>query len=137
MPIISVNFNKINVERKDAPVGSISINNNVALKDVEKIDLSAGATKQEGLKFKFELSAKYEPKFAEMNILGDVIYLDASAKIKQILEGWGKNKNIPKDVFEQVMNVALTKSNIQALIISQIVNLPPPIQLPKLQIKKQ
>jgi hypothetical protein len=136
MPIISVNFSKINVERKDSAVrGSISINNNISLKNVEKMDLSAGATKQEGIKFRFELLAKYEPKFAEMTILGDVIYLDASAKIKQIVDGWSKNKNVPKDVFEQVMNAALTKANIQALIISQIVNLPPPVQLPKLQVK--
>jgi hypothetical protein len=136
MTVISVNFSKINVERKEAPSGSISINNNIALKEVEKIDLSAGTTKQDGLKFKFELTAKYEPKFAEMTILGEVIYLDASAKVKQIVEGWSKNKNVPKDVFEQVMNSALTKANIQALLISQMVNLPPPIQLPKLQVGK-
>jgi hypothetical protein len=138
MPIISVNFSKISVERKDSAAGgSISINNNVALKNVERMDLSAGATKQEGLKFRFELSAKYEPKFAEITILGDVIYLDASAKIKQIIDGWSKSKNVPKEVFEQVMNAALTKANIQALIISQIVNLPPPVQLPKLHVKKE
>jgi hypothetical protein len=134
MPVISINFNKISIERKEVPTGSISINNNIALKEVDRIDLSAGTAKQDGLKFKFELAAKYEPNFAELTINGDVIYLDASAKVKQILDGWNKNKNVQKEIFEQVMNAALTKANIQALILSQILNLPPPIQLPKLHV---
>lgn len=137
MPVISVNFNKINVERKESPTGKISINNNIALKDVEKMELGAGATKQEGLKFKFELLAKYEPNFADIIIQGDVVYLDTSAKVKKVIDGWKKDKNIEKDVFEQVMNAALNKANIQALIISQVVNLPPPVQLPKIQVKQE
>jgi len=136
MTVISVNFSKISAERGEAPSGKISINNNITLKDIEKIDLPAGVGKQEGLKFKFELKANYEPKFAEILILGDVIYLDAAAKIKQAVDGWKKNKNIPKEIFEQVMNAALNKANIQALFISQSVNLPSPVQLPKLQVKK-
>lgn len=137
MTVLSVNFNKINVERKEAPSGKISINNNIALKDIEKLDLSAGTTKQGGLKFKFELVAKYEPNFAEMNILGNVVYLDTAAKIKAIMDGWKKNKNIQKEVFEQVMNSASAKANIQALMISQSVNLPPPIKLPRFQVIQQ
>ncbi|MBW2992471.1 hypothetical protein KY345_04605, partial [Candidatus Woesearchaeota archaeon] len=60
-----------------------------------------------------------------------------NANVKQIVEGWKKNKNIKKEVFEQVMNAAMTKANIQALIVSQMVNLPAPIQLPKLAVKKE
>lgn len=137
MTILSVNFNKISAEKGEAPKDKISINNNIRLKDVEKIDLSAGTTKQDGVKFKFELDAKYEPKFAEIKILGDVVYLDTTANVKKILDGWKKDKNIDKGVFEQVMNAALNKANIQALIISQTVSLPPPVQLPKLQVKKE
>ncbi|MBW2992168.1 hypothetical protein KY345_03030 [Candidatus Woesearchaeota archaeon] len=137
MTVISVNLSKINVERKETPKEKVSINNNIRLKDVEKMDLSGGTAKQDGVKFLFELLVNYEPKFANMNILGEVIYLDTNANVKQIVEGWKKNKNIKKEVFEQVMNAAMNKANIQALIVSQMVNLPAPIQLPKLAVKKE
>ena len=137
MTVISVNLSKINVERKEAAKEKISINNNIRLKDLQKMDLSAGTSKQEGIKFIFELIVNYEPKFAEMQIEGDVIYLDTAANVKSIMEGWKKNKNIKKEVFEQVMNSAMNKANIQALILSQMANLPAPIQLPRINVKTQ
>ena len=137
MTIISVNLNKINVERKEAPKDKININNNIKLKDLEKMDISAGTSKQDGIKFLFELSVNYEPSFASMLIEGDVIYLDTAANVKSIMDGWKKNKNVKKEVFEQVMNSAMTKANIQALILSQIVNIPAPIQLPRINVKKE
>jgi hypothetical protein len=85
----------------------------------------------------FELIVNYEPKFAGMQIEGDVIYLDTAANVKSITEGWKKNKNIKKEVFEQVMNSAMNKANIQALILSQMANLPAPIQLPRINVKTE
>ena len=52
------------------------------------------------------------------------------------MKGWKKNKAIPKEAMTAVINTALTKCNIQALILSQQVNLPPPIPLPKVGAKK-
>ena len=36
-----------------------------------------------------------------------------------------------------LLNTILTKCNVQALILSQEVNLPPPIPMPKVQIAQQ
>ena len=136
MTIAGVNFSKISVERKEATDSKITINNNISIKNIEKKELVVGSAKQEGVKFSFEFTSKYEPNFGEIVMLGDVLYIQTAQKIKQIVDGWKKDKNVPKEVMEQIMNAALTKSNIEALVLSQTVNLPPPIQLPKLQIKK-
>ena len=41
-----------------------------------------------------------------------------------------------EEVMAQVINSVLTKSNIQALILSRDVNLPPPIPMPKVNMKQ-
>ena len=43
----------------------------------------------------------------------------------------GGYKKIAKDIMSRVLNAVLAKCNIEALILSQEVNLPPPIPLPK------
>ena len=40
MTILSFNFKKISAERGAAPKGKISINNNIAIKEVKGIDLN-------------------------------------------------------------------------------------------------
>ena len=63
--------------------------------------------------------------------------MDDSKKVKQILDDWKKDKRLPKDIMTGILNTILNRSNVQALILSQDVNLPPPIQLPKVQIEQK
>ncbi len=133
MAIIGFNFNKINVEKKAPAKGKINISNNISIKSVEEYPLAIGKTQQKGLKFIFEFSSKYEPKVAEINLTGTVLTLQEAAKVEEILNAWKKDKKIPKEVMTPIINTALTKCNIQALILSQEINLPPPIPLPKVK----
>ena len=52
-------------------------------------------------------------------------------KVKKAIDGWKKEKKVDKDIMTQVLNTALTRCNVQALILSQDLNLPPPIPLPR------
>ena len=137
MAIVGFNFSRISAEKKGVVKGKITINNNIAIKEVEKKDLSLGTTKQDGVKFIFEFTSKYEPKFAEITLGGDVLFLAGAEEVKKILDSWKKDKKVPKEVMAQVMNAALTKCNVQALIISRDVNLPPPIPMPSVQVGKK
>ena len=60
-----------------------------------------------------------------------------SKKTKEILASWKKDKKVPKELMAGLLNTILTKCNIQALILSQEINLPAPIPLPKVQIAQQ
>lgn len=137
MTIVSFNFTKIEAEKKESGKGKININNNVAITDVGEKDLSLGNEKQKVLSFTFEFTSKYEPNIGQIKLVGDVLYMDDSKKVKHVLEDWKKDKKLPKDIMTGILNTILNRSNVQALILSQEVNLPPPILLPKVQVEQK
>ena len=53
--------------------------------------------------------------------------------MEEVQNSWKKNKKIPLEVMEQVVNAALHKGNIQAIKVSEDVNLPSPLPLPKVR----
>ncbi len=134
MTIVGFNFTKINAEKSGLPKGKINIKNNVGIKNVEEADLSLGKSKQTGLRFVFEFTSSYEPKIGEITLTGEVLYLADEKTVKEILKEWKKDKKVQKDITAAVLNTVLQKSNIQALMLAQDINLPPPIPLPKVSV---
>lgn len=132
MTIVKINIHKVNAERNlKAKGGQIQINNNVSLKNVEDMDFSLEGKK--GLKFTFEFRCDYEPDLGTIVVEGQVLYVDEEKKVKEVKEGWDKGRKIPVEIMEQVANAALHKGNIQAIKISEEVNLPSPLPLPKIK----
>jgi len=137
MAIVGFNFNKINVEKKSFSRQKVNISNNVAIVNVEKAELSLGASKQKGLKFEFNFKSKYEPEVGIIELEGDIIYLGDSKEVEEVLKSWKKDKKVPEAVMSQVLNTVLTKCNVEALILSREVTLPPPIPMPRVNINPQ
>ncbi|HIH43487.1 TPA: hypothetical protein HA246_07660 [Candidatus Woesearchaeota archaeon] len=137
MPIVGCNYRKITLERKDNVTGNINIKNNIAIKDVEEKEFALGKAKQQGLKFNFEFTTEYEPNIGTINILGEVLFLDEPKKVKELAASWKKNKKLEPEIMQQVLNTALNKCNVKALILSEDINLPPPIPLPRVNIEKK
>lgn len=136
MPVVGLQFNKVVVEKKAPVKGKVKVNNNVVVKDVEKTELAMGSSKQDALKFHFEFTANYEPKIGDITLNGFLTFFEKPAKVKEIAEGWKKDKKIPKEVMSSVLNTVLSRCNIQTIIFAREVNLPPPIPLPKVQVKE-
>ncbi|MFH1591138.1 MAG: hypothetical protein ABIC95_04390 [archaeon] len=134
MTIVGFNFTKIRVEKTDAIKGKINISNNVSIKEVTETDLSLGTAKQKGIKFSFVFSSSYEPKIGVIELEGDVLSLEEAKKVKEILDSWKKDKQVPKETMTQILNNVLAKCNIEALLLSREVNLPPPIPMPKVSV---
>jgi hypothetical protein len=134
MTVVGLQLNKILVEKQSPAKGKVSVNNNVAVKDVEKIDLTFGSSKQDALKFTFEFKAAYEPKVASITLEGTVTYFDKPATIEDIHKSWKKDKKVPPEVMTPVLNSILSKCNVEALLLSREVNLPPPIPLPRVKV---
>ncbi len=130
MSIVSLTYSKINAEKTKNIQGKVNVSNNVAIKDVQKASFVMGTAKQESLKFSFEFSSKTEPSVGSILIQGDLIYLANSAVVDESLELWKEKKPLPKDIITTVINGILKKCNVEALIISQTMNLPSPIKLP-------
>ena len=134
MTIVGFNFTKLEAEKKEGVKGKINISNNVSINKVGEKSLSITDEKQKVLAFTFEFTSKYDPDLGSIKITGDVLNMDSPAKAKEILDGWKKDKRLPKEIMTDVLNTILNKCNIQALILSEQVNLPPPIPLPKVQV---
>ena len=134
MAIIGVNFTKISVEKKSPVKGKVNISNNVLIKDVVEKDIAPGKNiDQKGVQFIFSFVSKYEPGVAEINLEGDVLYLGSKNDAEEIVKSWKKDKKVAKEIMASVLNAALAKGIIQALILSQQVNLPSPVPLPKVK----
>lgn len=138
MGVVGFNLTKINVERKKFGEGKVSIDNNLSLKDLTERNLGGiGKTKQMGIDFGFEFKVQYlaesKETFASMSLEGDVLYVEEATKVKALVEDWKKNKNVDKEILTQVMNMAMAKCNIAAIMISREINMPPPIPLPKVR----
>lgn len=136
MAIIGFDLNKISIERTGNVAGEIKINNNVSIKEIEKISVPIKRENQEGLRFGFEFTSTYEPKLGSALIKGNVVVLEDKKKAEDILKQWKKDKKAESDVMTAVLNTVLEKCNIEALILSRDVNLPPSIPLPKVKPKK-
>ena len=133
MAIVGFNFTKIHAEKKTAIKGNVDIKNNVSIKNVESTELSIGSSKEKALKFVFHFSSEYTPDIGGMLFSGDIVTLNEPAKQDEILKNWKKNKQIPKEIMGEILNTVLMRCNVEALMLSRDVNLPPPIPMPKVQ----
>jgi hypothetical protein len=134
MPVITVGFNKILVERKeDAKGRPLKVSSNVSVKDAVKTELQLGTARQDAVRFSFVFVTKYEPNHAEITLQGDLIFLAPNEKVEAILKEWKKDKKVPKDVMAEVVNNLLSRCNIEALILSREMNLPSPIPMPSVK----
>lgn len=134
MTIVKINLHKVHAERSlDAKGGQVKINNTASVKNVESLDFAAEG--KSGAKFTFEFNCDYQPDLGMINVAGQVLFVDTDEVIKNLLEQWEKEKKVPNEVMERIVNAVLHKGNIQAIKISEEVNLPSPLPLPK--VKKQ
>ncbi len=135
MTIIGMQFTKLAVEKMNPITGKVSISNNVLVQDVEKATIAIGKNKQDVLRFTYEFKANYEPKIGLITLVGNLTYLEKTEKIDELIKQWKKDKKLPKEILTPVLNSIYTKCNIQALVMSREINLPPPIQLPKVTVQ--
>ncbi|PLW80321.1 hypothetical protein C0585_03320 [Candidatus Woesearchaeota archaeon] len=137
MSIIAFNFTKISAEKKQAKKASkIEIQNNVAIKEIGEPGLNLASGDNVAVKVEFEFETKFEPEMGNIVIAGNLISLEKKDAGEKLLNGWKDGKKVDAELMKPIMNSILAKANVQALIMSRDVNLPSPIQLPKVTIKK-
>jgi len=134
MPIIGFNFDKVEAEKKNPIKGKISIKHNFGVKKLEEEKLPIGKS-EKALRADFEYNVSYEPKIGSISIKGNLLLMEDPKKHKEILNSWKKDKKIPTEIMSQMINAIILRCNIKALTLSQDVNLPPHIPLPRLTKK--
>ncbi len=130
MGIINFVFDKISAEKIGNITGSVNINHNFNIKNVEKTEINLQG-KKPVLKLSFDFTVNYEPNIGNVKMNGNLTYLDKEEELTKLDNQWKKEKKLPMGITSLVANTILTKANIKALMLSQEVNLPPQIHLPK------
>ncbi|MBR9677533.1 hypothetical protein GOV04_05305 [Candidatus Woesearchaeota archaeon] len=133
MTVIGFNFTTIKAEKKGPMTQKVNIKKNVGVNKVEKTDVELGSSKQDGLKFHFEYTLDYTPKIGNITLGGELLYLADSKTTKDIIKKWEKDKKVDSEIMQKIFNAVLLKAEIQAIILSRDLNLPPPIQFPKVK----
>jgi len=137
MPIVGFNFDKILVEKNKKVEKNMQLKTDVSITEVQEEKLPTGDQNLEGLRFNFKFELKYEPKIGEINIQGFIYYLTEPKLVKDVIKGWKKDKSIPKPITAEIINMVLYRANIKALLLSQEVNLPPHLNIPRISEKSK
>ncbi|MFP4118663.1 MAG: hypothetical protein ACLFTH_01255 [Candidatus Woesearchaeota archaeon] len=132
MAILNFGFTKINVEKHKKPTNQVNIQSGLNIKDVKESDVVKG-TKQRAFSIIFSFETKYEPDVGNIDLEGELLYLADEETATDIENTWKEKKSLPKDIALKIFNKILHHCNVEALILSKEINLPPPIQMPKIK----
>ena len=131
MPILGISYNKINAEKKSKPL-TTNIRTTPKIVDVKKTKIAE--TKQDVLNISFSLQTDYG-EYGSINIEGNIIYMGDN--IEQAEKEWQENKKLPVDIDIEIKNYIIRKVVVQSLYISDLLNMPPVIELPRIVKKKE
>jgi hypothetical protein len=119
---VNVSIGNISAERlwdirKPAP--NIQISTNINIVNIEK--------KPDGsLEVPFILTINYNPSIAQMNLRGSAYVQGEKDEIEKILTEYDQKKPPAQIILQSISNVVF----IESILISRILNIPPPIPLP-------
>ncbi len=131
MPIVGLVLRTISATRNIDIEGGVKVSNNTNIREVKESDM--GLIGKKGLVVSFDFKTVYESEkmkksFAELNISGDVLIIED--KYKDVLDGWKKNKKLPDKMNIAIVNTVLRRCLTEGLVLSEKLNLPPPMVLP-------
>lgn len=136
MAIVGFSFTKVHAERSKAPEGQVNVKNNVKIDDVKETEMQVGEQKQRVVNINFTYTSQYNPEIGNIELSGELIYMNESSVIDEVINGWQNDSKIPEKVMTPVVNNILSRSNILALSLTREVNLPPQLKLPRVEVKK-
>jgi hypothetical protein len=134
MVVAGIAVKKIEMEKLGPAKGKVNISNNALITDITRADLAAGNIKRPAIRVEFEYTSTYEPKVAVITFKGNVLWLDAADSITKVLDEWKKDKKLPKEISAAVINAIFSRCCTTALLLSREMNLPPPVQLPRVKV---
>ena len=89
--IVNYRLDKIAIQKKNKPKGPVEAKNNLKVINIIEETISS-LSKEKALKMQFLFTVKYEPNIADIEIAGNVLYMNDQKTIKEISENWNKNK---------------------------------------------
>ncbi len=121
---VNVAISSISAERfwdMRKPVPPIQINTNINVVGMEK-------KQDESLEVPFVLSITFNPSIAQMSLKGTAYVTGEKAEVDKVLKDYEQKKPPAQIIIQSISNVVF----IESVLISRILNIPPPIPLPQI-----
>jgi len=131
--LLSFKYSKINVERNENFKGELKITPNINIKTIEKYKIES--SKQDALKVEFGFKIDYS-SLGKIELEGRFVLLTDSKLVLEVLNEW-KDKKMSNETNTLILNIIMQKASLKALELEEEMNLPPHIQLPRLQLGKK
>ncbi len=103
------------------PIPPIQINTNINVVGMEK-------KQDESLEVPFVLSITFNPSIAQMSLKGIAYVAGEKDEVGKVLKDYEQKKPPAQIVIQSISNVVF----IESVLISRILNIPPPIPLPQI-----
>ena len=103
------------------PVPPIQISTNINIVGMEK-------KQDESLEVPFVLSIVYNPSIAQMSLKGNAYVNGEKGEVDKVLKDYDQKKPPAQIIIQSISNVVF----VESVLISRILNLPPPIPLPQI-----
>jgi hypothetical protein len=126
-------YSKILVERNDELKGELKITPNINIKSIEKF--KSDNSKQELLLVDFKFGIDYT-SLGKVELEGKMFLSLDQKTMKDTLESWN-DKKMDSEMNLIILNAIMQKASIKALELEEEMNLPPHVQLPRLQLGKK
>jgi hypothetical protein len=133
MPIVGLSFNSIEGKRKTLPHGEIKVNSSPKVNDIKEVDVSSIGKK--ALSLAFEFLTEYDPDIGSIKLEGEMIYM--ADNNQAVLAEWKKNKTLSEKVSVEVLNQLFRKCLLKASNVAEELQLPIPIQIPRVMPKEK
>jgi hypothetical protein len=133
MTTVGFVFTKIAAEKKTVSDQNIRIENNVGITSVELANIID--PKRSIVKFEFAFYCKYEPSVGIIELKGELVEMFDKELATKIVDSWKKDKKLHPEIMSRVLNTIMSRSNVEAILMSKELQLPPPVQLPKVEVK--
>ncbi len=131
MAIVNFRIKKIAGERKKDKLEKVSANANSTIVSMKK---QKDATVGEYLLVNFKYEVDYEPDVGKIMLEGIMWYLHPELN-KMIIEG-DDSMEVKKEALIEITGTALRDSLLESLDIARKLHLPPPLQMPRVEVKK-
>lgn len=103
------------------PIPPIQINTNINVVGMEK-------KQDESMEVPFVLSISFNPSIAQMSIKGNAYVTGEKNEVEKALKDYEAKKPPSQIIIQSISNVVF----IEAVLISRILNIPPPVPLPQI-----
>ncbi len=133
MPVIGMNIKGMEASKiSEEASQKIDISSTPKITDIKEVDFNLVGKKV--LSVSYEFTTSYEPKIGKIRLSGELFYM--SKDPKELSKQWKKEKKLPEPVSMEILNHLFRRCLIKTAQISEDLQLPPPIQMPRVVPKK-